>query len=255
MSEVDRAIGPVAVAAEAIEDLRVHGCMRRSPTARERLAQHLYERLHPAMAALGLLFVVVVLAQSGAREGTVLHGTLLAATWLLWAVFVAEYVLRLVIAPDTTAFLKRTWWQLLFLAVPFLTMLRALLVLRVARPTRVAIAAFRGGRSARSTMTGRAGWLAVVTAIVAFGAADVLYQSDTVTPYGRALHAAALGAITGEPIGSHAGLAEVLDVVLALYAVVFFAALAGILGAFFMDRRREHADAVSGRDERTVTVP
>jgi voltage-gated potassium channel len=225
--------------------------MRRSPTARERLAQHLYERLHPAMAALGLLFVVVVLAQAGATEGTALHRTLLTATWLLWATFLAEYVLRVVIAPDTAAFLRRTWWQLLFLAVPFLTMLRALLVLRVARPTRVAVAAFRGSRSAKATVTGRAGWLGLVTGIVVFTAADVLYESNTVSPYGRALHAAALASITGEPIGSHSGFAEVLDVLLAVYAVVFFAALAGILGAFFMEQRNERTAILErslGRD-------
>ena len=52
--------------------------------------------------------------------------------------------------------ISRTWWQLLFLVVPVLTLLRALLILRVARPTRVALAALRGGRSARATLTGRA---------------------------------------------------------------------------------------------------
>jgi voltage-gated potassium channel len=222
-----------------VESLALQGCLQRSPTSRERLAKQLYERLHPAIAALGLLFVIVVLAQSAAREGTVLHAALLALTWLLWAVFVGEYALRLVIAPSTSGYLRKTWWQLAFLAVPFLTMLRALLILRVARPTRVAVAALRGGRSARATVTGRAGWLATVTAIVVFAAADVLYEARAVTPYGHALHAAAMASITGEPIGGTSGLAEVLDVILAIYAVVFFAALAGILGAFFVEHRRE----------------
>ena len=220
-------------------DLRVRGCLGRAATSRERLAEYLYQRLHPAMAGLGLLFLVVVLAQSAAREGTGLHAALLAGTWSLWAVFVIEYALRLVIAPSTSAFLRRTWWQLLFLAVPFLTMIRALLVLRVARPTRVAIAALRGGRSASATLTGRGGWVAMLTAIVVFAAADTLYRTEAVTPYGAALHAAALAGITGEPIDSAAALAQVLDVVLAVYAVVVFAALAGILGAYFVDRKRE----------------
>ena len=221
------------------DDLRVRGCMQREVSARERLAEHLYERLHPVMAALGLLFLVVVLAQSGAREGSALHAVLLTASWLLWAAFAVEYGLRLVIAPSTGAFLRRTWWQLLFLLVPFLTMIRALLVLRMARPTRVALAALRGGRSANATLTGRGGWIAMLTAVVVFGAADVLYRSGAVEPYGAALHAAALGAITGEPIGSDNALAQVLDVVLGIYAVVVFAALAGLLGAYFLERKRE----------------
>ena len=230
---------PVDEAASAVVDLTVRGCLDRSATSREGLAQHLYDRLHPAMAALGFLFVVLVLAQGPAAEGTTLQRALLAATWLLWAVFVIEYVLRLVIAPSTTRFLRRTWWQLLFLAIPVLTLLRALLILRVARPTRVALAALRGGRSARATLTGRAAWLAVLTAIVTFATADVLYQAARIRPYGTALHAAALATITGEPTGSSHGLAQVLDVVLGVYAVVFFAALAGSLGAFFLEQRQQ----------------
>lgn len=232
---------PVDEAADAVVELTVRGCLGRSTTSRERLAQHLYDRLHPVMAALGLLFVALVLAQGPASEGTALQRALLAATWMLWFVFVAEYALRLVIAPSTTQFLRRTWWQLLFLVVPVLALLRALLILRVARPTRVALAALRGGRSARATLTGRAAWLAVLTAIVTFASADFLYQAARLRPYGTALHAAALATITGEPTGSDHGLAQVLDVVLAVYAVVFFAALAGSLGAFFLEQRRQAA--------------
>lgn len=225
---------------DAAADLMVRGAMSRSPTSRERLAQNLYDGLHPTMATLGLLFVVLVLAQGRATEGTALHRALLTATWLLWAFFVAEYVLRLVIAPSTVAFLRRTWWQLAFLVVPVLTLFRALLILQVARPTRVALAALRGGRSARATLTGRTAWLGVLTAIVVFAAADVLYQAVRIRPYGAALHAAAIATVTGEPTGSKHGVAQVLDVVLALYAVVFFATLAGILGAFFIEQR--HAE-------------
>ncbi len=231
-------------AASAVEetveavDLSVRGCLQRDRGQRERLAQHLYDRLHPAMSALAVLFLVLVLAQGPAREGTVLQRSLLAATWLLWLVFVAEYLLRLVIAPSTTAFLRRTWWQIMLLAVPVLMLGRALLLLRLARPTRVALAAFRGGRSARSTLTSRAGWLAVVTTIVVFVAADLLYNLADIRPYGTALHAAALGAITGEPTASPHGVAQILDVALAIYAVVFFATLAGMVGAFFVEHRQ-----------------
>ena len=50
----------------------------------------------------------VVLAQRAADEGTALHRALLVVTWLLWAAFAAEYALRLVIAPPTGTFLRRT---------------------------------------------------------------------------------------------------------------------------------------------------
>ena len=217
----------------------IRGALGEPEPERDRIAQEIYDRLHPLMAALGLLFLVLVLAQGPATDGTVLQRVLLTATWVLWAVFVAEYVLRLIIAPSPTDFLRKTWWQIAFLVIPVLTLFRVLLILRVARPTRVALAAFRGGRSARSSLTTRAGWLAVVTAIVVFAAADVLYSLARVRPYGDALHAAALGAITGEPTGSDHAVAQVLEVALALYAVVFFASLAGIVGAFFVETKAE----------------
>jgi voltage-gated potassium channel len=228
---------PLAEAAGSLDDLRVRGCMERDEEDRERLAAVLYERLHPAMAVLGLLFLVVVLSQGAATTGTTLHRVLVAVTWVLWAVFAAEYALRLVIAPHRGRFLRRTWWQLLFLAVPFLTMVRALLVLRMARPTRVALAAVRGSRSAAASLTSRAAWLGVVTVIVIFSSADILQTTGAVESYGDALYAAAMAAITGEPSGADDGVGRILDVALALYAVAFFATSAGIVGAFFVQGR------------------
>ena len=52
--------------------------------------------------------------------------------------------------------------------------------------------------------------------------------------YGDALHGAALATISGEPLEMDGALAKTLEVVLALYAVVLFAALAGSIGAFFL---------------------
>jgi voltage-gated potassium channel len=211
----------------------------RPGSERERLAEEIFERLHPVMSALGLLFVVLVLAQSAAAGGTTLERLLVIATWLLWAVFVTEYVLRAVIAPSTARFLRHTWWQLLFLLLPFLTMVRALLVLRLARPTRVALAAVRGSRSAAATLRSRAGWIVVVTAIVIFAAADALYQTGAIEPYGAALHAAALAAVSGEPTGAELVVGQLIEIVLLVYAAVVFAALAGMLGAYFLERRQE----------------
>lgn len=244
-SATGQAEDPLGAAAESIEELRIRGCIERSSEDRERLSEFLYARLHSVVATLGLLFAVVVLAQGAAETGTRLHTFLLVLTWILWATFAAEYALRMVIAPSKANFLRRTWWQLLFLAVPFLTMLRALFILRVGRPVRVALAAVRGGRSARATLTSRAGWLGVLTAIVAFASADVLHSSDAVRPYGAALHAALLATITGEPFHSDLAIAQVLDVVLAIYSVVFFATLAGILGAFFLEARNPMTDQSS----------
>jgi len=203
---------------------------------RERWAQALAARLDAPMAALGLIFLLVVLGQTLA-SGAALQGALAVAGWLLWAVFVAEFVLRLYVSADRTVFWRRNWWQVLFLVVPFLRFLRLVAVLRVARAGRVLSSAVRSSRSAGRLATNRLSWLAAVTVIVVLTTSQLLYALDGYASYGEALHAAALATITGEPLGRAAALPRVLDVVLAVYSVGVFATLAGALGAFFLEGR------------------
>jgi voltage-gated potassium channel len=197
----------------------------------------LFARLHPVISLLGLLFLVVVLAQSAATPGQPLHVVLQITTWVLWAVFVAEYLVRLVLASHRWQFMRRTWWRLALLAVPALSIIRALLIFRVARPTRVLLAAVRGTRSAGSRLSSRLGLLGLVTAIVVFVAADLVHSAGAIEPYGRALHASAKAAVAGETMPSDDWLVAVVDVVLSIYAVGVFAALAGTVGSYFVDRR------------------
>ena len=76
----------------------------------------------------------------------------------------------------------------------------------------------------------------MVHAIVVLAASQLLFEfGDAGTTYGQVLHAVALASVSGEPLGLQSGLAQVLEVVLALYAVVVFAASAGILGAYFVE--------------------
>jgi voltage-gated potassium channel len=60
-------------------------------------------------------------------------------------------------------------------------------------------------------------------------------------------------AITGRPSGAVDGVARVLDVALALYAVAFFATSAGIVGAFFLEGRDQRADAAPAASSSTTT--
>jgi voltage-gated potassium channel len=205
--------------------------------AREAWAEELLDRLTPVMSALGILFLLVVLAEQMAREGTVIGTVLTVVGWVLWVVFVAEFVARLVVAPDTGRFLRRNWWQVVFLALPMLRVLRLVRALRFLRAGRMLSSAVRSSRSAHRILTGRVGWLAVVSAITVLVASQLLYEFGAYDRYADALHAAALGAIGGEPLGQDSGFAMVMDVVLVGFSVVVFATLAGSLGAYFLDRR------------------
>jgi voltage-gated potassium channel len=197
----------------------------------------LLDRLTPVMSALAVLFVLVVFGETMSEPDSTLSTGLTIAGWIIWLAFVAEFLARTAIAPDTSAFLKKNWWQVLFLILPFLRIFRLIRVVRIMRTGRVLSSAVRSSRSAHRLLGGRVGWLAVVAAITILGSSQLLYEFGIYEYYADALHAAALAAIVGEPFMSADGFAKVLEVVLAVFSVVVFATLAGTLGAYFLETR------------------
>jgi len=206
---------------------------------RESLAESIFTRLHPVMAWLAGLFVLVIVGENLVKDESPFATIFVVSGWLIWAVFLVEFVLRLLIAPSKVVFLRRNWWQVLFLALPFLALFRFFLALRVARAGRLLSAAVRGTRSAASKLRNRLSLVSAVTMIVVLVAANVLFEFGGVEPYGRALYAAALATIIGEPTRGPNPISMVVDVVLSLYSVVVFAAVAGSLGAFFLEHPEE----------------
>ncbi|MGY1718667.1 hypothetical protein ACI8AG_06450 [Blastococcus sp. SYSU DS0552] len=214
-----------------------------APDAPER--EGLARRLDKPMGALGLVFVLVVLGQSLARQPW-LTTTLSVVGWVLWAVFVAEFVHRAATARDQRRFWARNWWQVVFLAVPFLRFARALTLLRAARVGGVVSAAVRGSRSAGRLLSGRIAWLGAVTVVVVLASSQLLYVLGAYDSYGTALYDAALATISARPLTADADVARVLDIALATYSVAVFATLAGALGAFFLERRDDGNVAARG---------
>ena len=207
------------------------------PSRREAWAEGLLDRLTPFMTALSVVFLLVVLGEQFARPGSAMAYGLTVAGWLLWAAFCAEFLVRLVVAPDTARFLRRNWWQVLFLLLPFLRFLRLVRAVRVLRTGRVISSAVRSTRTAQQVLGGRVAWLSVTSAITVMSTSQLLYAFSGYADYGEALHAAALATIGGEPLGMDDAFSQVMDVALTVYSVVVFATLAGTLGAFFLESR------------------
>lgn len=212
-----------------------------SHSHREAWAEELLDRLTPAMSALSILFLLVVLSDQIARPDSGLGIALTVVSWALWAVFAVEFVARMVVAPSTVEFLKRNWWQILFLILPFLRVFRLIRAIRVLRSGRLLSSAVRTTRSARRLLGGRVGWLGVTTGITILGSSQLLFEFSGYPNFGEALHAASLATITGEPLARPDGFAQILEVLLAIYSVVVFATLAGTLGAYFLDRTGREA--------------
>lgn len=211
--------------------------LARPPSEREQIAHEIAERLHGPITALGVIFLLVVLAQTLTRDGTVVSTVFEVAAWGLWAVFVIEFLARMVIAPSTTSFLRRNWWQLVFLVVPFLRFLRIVHAVRAARAGRILSSAIRSSRSARFALTSRLGWLTAATVTVVLAGSQLLYEFSEFRSYAEALHATALTVVAGEPLGPDDPFSQLAEIVLAVYSVVIFATLAGTVGAYFLEQR------------------
>ena len=149
----------------------------------------------------------------------------------------------MIVAPETGVFLKRNWWQALFLILPFLRILCLVRIFRFSRTGRVLSSAVRFSCSTHLTLESRVGWLAVTSVITILASSQLLFEFGIFERCGDALHAAALATIAGEPIARPDGFARILEVALATFSVVVFAILAGTLGACFLESRR--ADGVS----------
>ena len=215
----------------------------------------LAERLDLPITVLGVVFGLVVLAETISRPTGSVSTAFQIVGWILWAVFAGEFVLRLFIAPSKSDFLKRSWWQLIFLALPFLRFLRVirlgrlLRLGRVGRLGRVISAAVRGTRTAGRRLRGRLAWLVATTAIVVLASSQILFEIGAYPSYTAALRAAALAATAGEPLAVE-GPAQLLEVALVIFSVAVFATLAGSIGAFLLEREpAERPPAPAGMDD------
>lgn len=191
------------------------------------------------MGILGVIFLFVVLGQLIATE-PVMAAVLTVAGWMFWAVFVAEFLLRAYIAGFSKDFWRKSWWQVIFLLLPFLRYFRALQALRLVRVARlvrygsILSAGVRGSRSAGRLLTSRIGWLTAVTAVVILASSQLLYVTGEHDSYAESLFESAMAAITGSGITGTSIFSRIIQVLLAIYSVAVFATLAGTLGAYFL---------------------
>ncbi|MDN6457983.1 MAG: ion transporter [Yaniella sp.] len=220
-------------------------------------AEYLAQRLDRPMGVLGIIFLLVVLAQLLVTDPTG-QVVLSVVSWVFWGVFVAEFLLRAYVARFQGNFWRKNWWQVIFLLVPFLRffrVLRALRFLHVARFSRVLSAGVRGSRSAEKLLSNRVAWLLAVTAIVILAASQLLYLFADYPSYLDALYEAALATVTGSGFSADTVFARILHVVLAVFSVVVFATLAGTIGAYFLGRDPVAEEVSSAEGSHTAPLP
>ena len=225
------------------------------------LLKDLEEWLDGPMIALSLAWLVIVLVELIWGESRVLatFGT------VIWLIFLAEFALRLALAPDRIAFLKRSWLTILSLAVPALRMFRALRVLRVARAlrgarlVRIVGTANRSMNALRETLHRRRfGYVAGLTLLViVLGAAGMMSFEPSreveggFTSFGHALWwTAMLVSSLGSDFWPVTTEGRVLTLLLTVYGLAVFGYITASFASFFIGRDAAEPSApVAGAED------
>ena len=227
-----------------------------APLGRQQEAQHserwralfgLEEWLKVPMLVLSAAWLCIAVLDLTGNSGPVL-GT---AGTIIWLLFIAEFALRFVIAPQKRRFLGRNILTIVALAVPALRLVRAVAIFRAAaivrgvRLVRVIGVVNRSMNALRRTLRRRAfGYVLVLTAAVWFAGAAGMYAlepgsevSGGFTSYFDALWWTGM-LLTS--IGSHywpeTTEGRVLGFLLALYSLGILGYLTAILASFFIGR-------------------
>jgi voltage-gated potassium channel len=209
--------------------------------------EKMLERPMIVLAAIWLILVVVELTHGITPAGEV-------AGLMIWAAFVADFLLKTAIAPRKFVFLRRNWIALLSLVLPPFRLLRisrafrAVRVLRGLRFARLLGSLNRGMRALRRSMRRHGfGYIVTLTLVVLFaGAAGMMsferegpnrpaFESYTTSLWWTAMLMTSLGS----EVWPRTGGGRALTLVLALYSFGVFGYITATLASFFIEQGDE----------------
>ena len=210
------------------------------------------QRLDPFMAFLGIVFTLLVafqLAQPDLSPGWA-RG-IDVATWVLWGIFAVDFLARAAAAPSAAGFLRRHWLAALMLLVPTLRLLRFAALLRLGRAlpaARVISTSYRATGVARRLLRSRASFLGATAVVSILAAAQLAWLAErgrgTFATFGDALlwSASAVIGMQASPVPESA-LGRIVMLAAFVVGLVVIATLAGTVGAYLLEERRERAEA------------
>lgn len=181
---------------------------------------------------------------------------------VIWMIFIVDFALKFVLAPDKIAYLKSSWLTAVALFLPALRVFRAFRVLRAARAVRGLrfvrlLTTLNRGMKAIGASFGRRGfgYVLILSGIVLFGGAAGMFGFENNVEGGFKTYAEALWwtAMMLTTIGSdyfpRTAEGRVLCFILALYAFTVFGYITATLATFFVESdKTETAGAPSLAD-------
>lgn len=174
---------------------------------------------------------------------------------VIWAAFIVDFALRLLVAPDRSTYLRRNWLTLLSLALPALRLFRALRAVRALRAARAArglrLARVVGGVNRGMRALGRsmhrrgAGYVLALTALVLVAGASGMYAFERDVPGGLGDYGSALWWTTmllttiGSDYWPRTAEGRLLCLLLSLYSLAVLGYITATLATYFVGRDAE----------------
>ncbi len=225
-----------------------------SESAFEQWLEFVSERSDPFMTFLGVLFALLVGYELAVDLRPETARVISFIGWTIWALFLAEFLVELYLAPRRLRFVRRHWFRVIRIVIPTLRLLSFVRLLRVGRAlpaARVLSSSYRVSGAAAKVFRSRLGYLAALTVIAIVAVAELAFVFERDGPSGGVFDhlgeaflwsAGVVVGQQGDPVPLTAG-ARLAMVAGFAFGVVVLASLAGALGALFVEQRNERAAA------------
>lgn len=211
-----------------------------------------YQRFSDAvdgpLLVLAIVWLPVLIIPLVAHPSAAVADGLNAIDYMVWAVFVVEYLVKLYLAPSRRRFVRTHLLDLVVIVIPFLRPLRVVRVLRLLRLVRVATVLTRSLGRARSILTHKGlhfVLLAVILIVFAGAAAELAFEAhqpgSNIHDFGDAIWWAVVTVTTvgyGDryPVGA-AG--RGVAVVLMLVGIGLVGAVTATVASYFVEQRQD----------------
>ena len=231
---------------------------------RRQLLARIEDWLETPMLVLGFVWLALLVLELTRGLPPLLET---AGLWI-WAIFIADFALKFVLAPDKTDYLKTNWLTALALVVPAIRVFRVVRVVRALRAARAArgLKLFRvvsslnrGMRALGRAMQRRgAGYVAGLTLLVTLAGAAGMYTFERELPGGQGLNSfgealwwtAMVMTTMGSDYFPKTAEGRVLCLALAVFAFAVFGYVTATLATFFIGRDAEDEEAeVAGAEQ------
>jgi voltage-gated potassium channel len=219
-------------------------------TRRYRALRRFQAALEVPMIVLAFAWLAIFVAEAVSGEAR----WMASASWLIWACFLVEYGVGLLLAGNKATYVRRNWLKAVALLAPALRILRVVRLVRVARVAGLArgarmvriITSLNRGMKALGRTFGRRGapYVLLLTVVVTLVGAAGMFAFENEGPgsggfrdYADALWWTAMVMTTmGSAYWPQTGAGRVLCLLLSLYAFAVFGYLTALLASFFVGR-------------------